>query len=136
MRYLIAFAAVVCLAGNAFAATPIRGIAVKGGKNPPPSQITAEPNSGSSTQPDQTAPQPQENAKLIPGIGIVVKKNCPNCNSSERAANPDATTPGACDHAINTKGTSGNRVDPNGTSGCPNPKDVLRTRTKSNQANE
>jgi hypothetical protein len=98
MRYLIAFAAIVCLAGNAFASAPIKGLTIKGGHNP--------------------------------GGGYTAKKDQP--------ADP-ATTPGTCDHAINTKGTgahNGRMANPNGTGCNPNPNDALKTRTKSNSTNE
>jgi hypothetical protein len=108
MRYLWAFATVTLLAGNAFAATPIRGTVVKGrseatslqvqtqnkamtlhiGMDASGEVIVQEGSSAFSLDPATgktmaTQPEPAENAHPIPGIGIVVKRN-PG-TSAERA---------------------------------------------------
>ena len=123
MRYLIAFVAVVCFAGNAFASAPIKGTTVKGGKNTD-TMIT-----------NQTAP----NCASTSGNKGVKQKAWLCSNFRTTKTDPDSapggnTAPGTCDHAISTKGTgcAGRETHPDGT----NPKDTLRTRTKSNQSNE
>ena len=134
MRYLLASAAIAAILATSAAA-----------QDKAASQPTAQP----SMTTDSTAATPPPASEQIvaprdPGTGMPTGKRTPgrptygDITNAAPATDSGAAAPGACDNAINTKGTGTDKrgaapTDPNAQ---PQPQGCLKTRTKSNQSNE